>query len=299
MTLLTHLVLVYQMTGSLFDTLRKEILLFIYRYPLRRYGAKEDDQGEFLLYIQENITNLAAEFKYCNVSFEAYLTIVLRWKFYTYASKRLTGHARNRNSELAQSTEYDSLSEYYHTIDNVMVHDSGETIGRDIKSAFNVNQSGIIESKITNRHIIVLTLKACENLQPKHVEYIASLTGYRLKWLMNAIKKARESIKKKNAQIENLKKRRSRIFMTILSLQSDFERSNPITSKEEFRQITDQYHKRMCRISATINRISGGPTNEAIAQILNIPKGTVDSIVYYQRQQLRKYGGYATLDGVE
>jgi len=86
---LTNRVLAFQRDGRGAAAIRRELSLYVYRYPLRKYPTLEEDAaGDFFLFCEPKLERLVDRFRDCGKPFEHYLNSVLCWQLKSFLARR-------------------------------------------------------------------------------------------------------------------------------------------------------------------------------------------------------------------
>ena len=293
MTLLTHQVLSYKYTKKYYRQLRDAVSIFIYKFPMFCRGYDEDDRGNFLLFMQHKISGIINRFDYYNVTFEGYLMKILHWQIKDYARHRIIKTAKRYSEFFMHYHEAESEYVYCHNTNALFVGEP-EPLSLTIKnrmpinknSKISINKNGIITDRVLARRIILLTMKTCIWLDENQLQSIAYATGYRIGWLRSACHRLNMIVWERRRHFELLCQRRNSLFLKIIGLQNDLQ--NDVLS-DKHPAIAERLHRARLRFNRLIQQINGThryPTNYEVSRELNIPKGTVDSGLFYVRRQM-------------
>ena len=289
---LTRRVVSYQQSGEGFADLVRELSAATYQFPLRNRRCTEDDCGEFLLFVAARIGGMVHRYDFRGVTFEAYLHTNLKWLLRTYLKRR---DRRQREARLA----YRSV--LWHD-DNCEVVDAGtlaDQVGgysawgtparastpRDALPFgpwFNRVQTG----GHSRRRVMIIALKACFYLSESDITMVADLTGFEREWLRESWLRLRVRLNCRRHRYDVLSMRRNRLFVR---LQSFHDRHYGCCDHAERLRILEEsteMRQRLTRLRLKISRIPRCPTNQEIAEVTGIPKGTIDSALYYAKRKL-------------
>lgn len=146
--------------------------------------------------------------------------------------------------------------------------------------------NGEINKKSTKKKFLIFVLKCSRLLDENLITSICNLYGEPKSWLYNykdqLDKMGEERIKNR----EYLVHRNNRLFMEINRDEQRLIDMDDGPEKERVYKKLIEKRSRKIDIQDTLNRRSYGPKNDEIAKVLNIPKGTVDSSLFYMKKEL-------------
>ena len=284
MTEMTKQVLYYQATGKGLDELRQAIAIRIYYFPKRYAGMSRDDRGDFLLFSYPIIVSIIERFRFIGSPFEAYLKSILRKRIWTYKFRRRRLDVLNTIGQsdvgqecLRQSSEADVMS----VCDNeASVYSKGG----------NMKELGLSNSPSTKRRLIMLTLKNCNAIHSDQIARIAELADVSADWLATACLQVRACLQRRFERMSMIRRRRNMLYIRIMATEYAMHEGAFHPIQREFLQgRLAAMRKYIAAARETLAHIPRTPTNWDIALILGIPKGTVDSGLFYLKQKLCAY----------
>ena len=282
---LTHMVLQYQKTGAKRDELIRLIAGIVYAYPRKHLRWDEDDAGDFFCLYYPKIKKLIDRFQFSGKPFEAYLTTSIRWQIKTYATQSASRNVRDKLMNHEYHNWYERRARHP---DQVF---EGETayvpaVARILK----INQDGVIGTKSHSLRLMYLILRNSLQIDDEILKRSAKLTGMDEDLLLGHVTELRQRLSRKLQAYGKLASRRNLMHVRIQHLHGLLGRE---TDDERCEQILHELAKertKFTKITQEISTISLVPTHKDIAEVLNVPKGSVDSGLYYLKNAFGKIG---------
>ena len=271
-TALSGKVLRYQKTGDGYNDILKQISIIIYRYPQRKYGWGEDDCSEFYLFFYRRIMKIIRNYNDIGRNFEAYLYSSLKWQFRIYSRKKLM---------CARNWKYASLKEFWNTAD--------EPAGMEPEEMLLQDYPGIIRGKADSRHYILYILKQAVTVCEEDIVKAAAVTGYSYDWLEKKVCEIRSLLFKKGRRLTVLRERRNKAYYKLILLEEELHDSSVSGTTDYCTERIARLKKTMRDAQTAISKIKLSPSNRELADIIRIPKGTVDSSLYSLKKKAVKY----------
>ncbi len=286
MTKLTELVLEYQRTGNGYERLRSEIERFVYYYPPTRPGFCEEDSAEFLLYFREKIPTLMARYVHQDRSFDAYLAKTLRRQLRSFA------RIRRRQLRMYQLTRAPDLWEEF-------IAEAAPTgmqePALDLESCRVLTAPGRRGPRLSvSRRLVVLALKTAYIISDSQVRAVAEATGFSYSWLIACRDELRRDVTTREARRRRLRRRRNEAFVRVRIAQDELSRTVHRKRRETLKAEIAHYSQRLESARRLLSRVPLLPTNEEVARVLGIPKGTVDSTLHHMKHRVKRPSGRDT-----
>jgi hypothetical protein len=274
---LTEAVLRYQRTGTGLGELVQRVSCLVYDYPRRRTGFDEDDCGDFLLFIRRRIPSFIHNYRYGGKPFEAYLNGCLRWQLRSFGAHK---SARLRQDRLSNAPDrWEEISELSIRVTALTAY--GGTAVAEVPAHIRVPRQKRQRRALTGRRLVVLAMKGCLRLQRADIEALARATGYSPEYLAQAWESLRAASERRLARLQQLRARRNRTFFRLLCVQDQLAALQASGGSDRLEEEAQRLRTRLLTIREQISRMSLAPTNHEIAQVCGIPKGSVDSALYY------------------
>ena len=274
---LNSLVAYYQNTGLGLAEIMKRLSLRIYNYPLGKFQASEDDCGEFYLFFYPRLLRTLKHFQDRGKPFEWYFNSVLRWHYKVYCSRKRKDQIRwavARDVLFWELPEPDSpFSAFAMSSDRCQ-----RIIPLD-------RFEGSRESTCRKR-ILFLALKNARHLDDSAVSWISGLTGIEEEHLIAMVGRLRSNLYKRELRLHKLYRRQNKIFMKIFLFQRDLLWEVDPEIKSELALSLCELRTTLRSVQRKIRRVRLHPSNREIAELLQVPKGTIDTSLYWLRRQL-------------
>lgn len=289
--------------------------MIVYDYPDRRYGLDEDTRGEFLLYMMPEIDRMVRRYEPRDVPFEHYLAACMRWKLMSFlnAKKRKTirekmEYDHNAWSELTPSLELaeppGSLSDRAPVppdsaegstpvpvespaaeAPRLHLHysDRGESEAHERAAEF---RHELREFNARNSGLLFFCLKAICDIRETELPRIARMCNVGVDWLIHCRILLTGRCAHRRERLAQVRAKQQLLFERLRELEHRLEmETDPVHRSRLRRQIgrlSDSYRK----ASSEVGRVNLRPSNLDIAELLGVPKGSVDSGVAKAREVL-------------
>jgi DNA-directed RNA polymerase specialized sigma24 family protein len=274
---LTEKVLRYQRTRSGLADLMNELALRVYLYPRRRMGWDEDACGEFYLFCYSRLVRLLDRFRDQGKPFESYLCSVLGWQLRNFARDRKRGE-RSWNVGLR--------IEPGRTVTASEDSPQGNGPGPAFPAAELHGIGRLIRTPTDRRNFLFFILKSTRNVSPEKCPALAGVAGIPADRLGNLLADLRQGRANREARLEVFRRRRNAAFCQVRLLETELLTETDPQRREELTGKLQKARKRMRGAMDRMARVGLAPTNREIARVLGVPKGTVDSGLYWLKKKL-------------
>jgi len=285
-TTLTQLLLDYRNGIVDYSELLEASIIFVYSKLNGVIHDSKDDWHEFVTSSIHRIESAIAQFVYQGIAFENYLATCLIFYHRTYRTRNL-GLQEGYRIVPAFQSEINSLCVYEpenKTLDNYTLDQEGKLSLPKAKHPSHYT-SDLSTLKPIQKRIIIYSLKMSASVRECYIEALGEEFNFDIQWL---IEKRAEVLR----DVWNARLRKQTIEDSCsiwLSRLIDAQRSlknYEITSSEK----VTYYHKKeaLARqhlhcISERCRSVDTTPSHDTLARILKLPKGTIDSSIYYLR----------------
>ena len=260
---------------------RKELEGRIFQYLLSNYERYRFFRGsremwnEFLSWLYPRISRAIEIYRDVGSSMDAYINTLVfgSLKEYRYreASHYFTEHVcwKARAEEM---TLHESEPEY--------TDDPGE-----------ICTSFCLKPCFKPKQVLFLLLKSYFFVTDELVEMVAKSVGMEAKGIMGMIDELRMRRSEKEAGILNLRERLQCQYYRCLTYQNRMKNIIDGTGQgtEQYKELEERFERarnRFYRMKKRLNGMRKGASNRMIAEVMGIPKGTVDSGLHAIKQQL-------------
>jgi DNA-directed RNA polymerase specialized sigma24 family protein len=271
---LTEKVLHYQKTRLGLSDLMNDLAQKVYFYPRRRMGWDEDACGEFYLFCYSRLVRLLDRFRDQGKPFESYLCSVLGWQLRNFARDRKRGE-RSWNVALRIEPE--------RTVTAAVDFPQGNDLG---SLALSGECRRLIQTPADRRNFLFFVLKSTRNISPEKCPALAEMAGVPAHRLESLLAELRLGRAHRETRLDVLRRRRNAAFCQIRLLETELPAETDVGRRQELIARLQKAHKRMRGAMDRMARVGLAPTNREIACALGVPKGTVDSGLYWLKKKL-------------
>ena len=258
------------------------IAIYAYNYPKKKFGLNEDDSSDFFVQFYPRLKRMLIRFKDQGKPFEAYLHTCLNWHFRSFHAYRKRRESKWQLASDEEFWQHQSNTKYHpHTEPEIMVTEKESRL-------FHIDDDGQIAEGTIRRRILLLTMKNILNMEEGHLKHIAILTGFDYDWIVHCSDRLRFKVHERSERLEYLREKRNKIYFNMRILEHDALTAYTPDEKITIYKKIDEFKRRLKNIQGKISRVLQAPTHTEIADVLSIPKGSVDSGVYYLRNSVKR-----------
>jgi DNA-directed RNA polymerase specialized sigma24 family protein len=255
------------------DMDKKKLEGRIFEYVLTNYRRfcvydwDKDEYADYLCWLYPRMSRAIDNYQETGSSFEAYIGALVRWSAREYRS-RLADH------HITESAAWTlRLSE-------LPVHNSEPEYPQPEQQR---------EKVVNPRQILLLLLKSYYFVSEDFIGRIAPCLGMEKEELGGIVHKLRELRTDRDEEIRGLRERIHCQFYRCITFE---KRLNAVPeSSAHYAKMKSRLARARVRLGAMRKRLAGirlDATNRQIAEVLGIPKGTVDSNLSALRQRMRR-----------
>lgn len=296
-TTLHDLVLSYRDKGEGRDRIMERVAALVYAAH-RKFGFDdEDDAANALVKYRGRIARLVDRFEDRGIPFDACLASSLRFLAKTVRRERKQASDREQVCEGAIATGGDAGRAYDAAF--ALFHGEGRDPGglwggaprpapqRRPRARGGSVRCGALEKAAYSSRLVYLAIKCAWEIDDEGVARVADSAGVGREWLAAAVEQARRSLECERARVEGLVQRRNaswcrrRLLEARLALEADPYRRSRLSAALE------REKARCAKAKDELGCLRTIVPNSVVARILGVPKGTVDSGLYYLR---KRYG---------
>ena len=291
----TARVLTFQRTGEGRRELLEELATYIYRYPRGKLARPDEDAaGEFYLFCHAKLEQVVLRFRHCGKPFERYLNSVLSWQLRTFIAKRRSAeHAWQATTLLNPAWEDpDKMQEPAAAARRAPPANVTSFPGVPAPAP---PAAAAAVSPTTRRRLLYGILKTGHRLDDDQLAAAAQAVGYGVARLRSLIEQLRNGCAGAHRRLELLRGRRNRAFAQLQLWSAAASRDACAGRRTVARARAARYRRAVEAAQADLARVRVAPTNRAIAALLGIPKGTVDTGLYWLQRP--NAADYAAVDG--
>ncbi|MFP4364672.1 MAG: hypothetical protein ACLFR1_12480 [Spirochaetia bacterium] len=280
----------YKRSEVTIDTLKEKIGIAAYELLRRNVELTEDEVSEIFTVFYPMLDKLIKNYSEQGNSFEAYVYTSLKYRIRTFRrlqyvknkKKKVIADIHNRSlkqkiniykwkmeqEEQLEKTEKDSLLEYFH----ILTH---HVLGLDKPE----NR----KKRFLRRRLLLFGLKNTRHLTQEHVDYLEKYTEIQRNVLLHWIESLSKRIESNVVRYQMLTLRISKLYtrLYVNRYYSDIE------AEDERERISAKLKKSISFSQERRRGVRVFPSNADISSVVGIPKGTVDSSLYYMKQTLQ------------
>ncbi len=279
---MTAAVVHYQRTGAGQRELLDRVGAYAYRFPLWQGRQRdEDDCGEFYLYCRPRLQEAVDRFQDQGRPFEAYLRSVLAWQLCSYYRSKDRREAAWRLASTPALWDAEAAALATGTPE-APEQDAPE---QQSPAAAPVAPSAAagLDNGVTRRRVLFAVLKNCHRLPDTQVSAWAGLCERAD--LPALIGRARRATAGSQRRWLRLRERSNRAFARARMIEGQL-----LANPDAERRLLLERRLRRARGAATnaqaeLRVVRLGPSNRQIAQLLGIPKGTVDTGLFWLKRR--------------
>lgn len=314
MATITDRVLSYQRVGTGLDTLVQSVSELVYRYPVGRAGFTEDDSADFLLRFYPRIRRLIRNYRPAGSTFESYLNASLRWQLRSFAAERATAKIRLRTavdpnisteiqghepaakpSPIGSRRDGDEVSETLGSgglpgLPGLSRPPKARRAKRPAHrpSALRLTPGGPPKTRLSPgqaQRFLCVSLKASDRLDAPLCRAIARVVGCSPDWLEDRWLELREETYGNQTRQKRFRTQRDHAWFRLRCIEAKILSALP-AERDALYEERRRWQGHFERATARLDRAVHGPTHLQIAEVLGIPKGTVDSGIFKARHEL-------------
>jgi len=263
---LTQSVLDYQAGTIAIEPLRNLVIVEAYTHLVKYRRKGEDEVSEFLLGFYDRVEGLVSRFRPQGLPFRHYLLRSLRWQWHTFRTAR----ARERRQTYVVSSV------------GLGAPPEAEQLAESTPDWGPIAEFSDAERK----RLVLLALKAAPWLDDQHIEALSEQTGADLAWLQACQHQIRMTTDRRRHRLALLGEKRSEAYYRRLMAEDDAQREIDPERRSLYERRASRYRRRLANLSREQATLSTAPTHGELANLLGMPKGSVDSGLYHLKKKL-------------
>jgi hypothetical protein len=296
-TTLHDLVLSYRASGKGRESIMERVAALIYSAHGKFGFDDEDDAANALMKYRARIAKLVDRFEDRGVPFDAYLASSLRYLAKTVRRERR--HASDRELVCERSIPVgddeggvsEAVSAALEAKDGVLAAgDEGElrpAPRRRARARGGSVRCGALEMAAYSSRLVYLAIKCAWEIDEEEVARVAASAGVEREWLSAAVEQARRSLENERSRVECLVERRNASWCRQRLLEKRLADETEPYRRARLSSALARERARCVKATEELGSLRTVVPNSVVARILGVPKGTVDSGLYYLR---KRYG---------
>jgi hypothetical protein len=257
------------------DKLKEKILEFSYNQMIKHPNI---EAGEFILEMIPNVKKIITEYNEDKSTFYTYICHHIKWLSLQCAKKYL----KERDKVEAYLYHHDTIYE-----DSMGVMDNEEEYFLLEKNINSLSLKETLKNDSTlKKRLTILVFKNSRLLNDRMITIASEVLGVKEEWIAN-IKHELDIICLKRLRARNyLEQRINRLLLDITKSQIILTNTQGLLEKQKLVLNIEGKMERLHRLQIILKKRNYGPKNEEISRVLNIPKGTIDSSLYYIKKNI-------------
>jgi hypothetical protein len=296
---LHDLVLSYRRSGEGRERIMEKVAVLVYRDHLRYGFDDEDAAADALMKYRARIAALVDRFEDRGLSFDAYLATSLRYLARTVRRDRRLKASREQVCERVALPSYGeerpSGSEPELEMASASPPSARELLGlgKPVSRRRPRARGGALPKPAQaaySSRLVFLAIKCAWEIDEEGIERAAASAGVDPAWLGAAIEQARSSLVAERERVERLAQRRNSSWCRQRLLEASIAEEPELGRRKRLELSLDREKLRFDRVQAELGALRIVVPNSVVARIVGVPKGTVDSGLYYLRKRYVEAG---------
>ncbi len=288
--ILTERVLRYQRTRQGLEELLALLAGKIYGYPRCRGSRVEDDGGEFFLFFYPRLLRTLERFQDQGRPFEWYLHSVLRWHYLGFVRWK---RRRERSwAAGAMPALWEPQPVRGPAAEGLSLESRAEApelpgwLGSEVADLFHLEPGAPLQRPADRKRLLVWALKQVRSLREPDLEKLAAWTGTGEERLRALCAELRERLGRRERRLELLVERRNLAFTTLHLAQQALAGEPEPAGRAQLAGRAARARRCLHRSQERIARVPLQPSNRELALALGLPKGTVDTSLFWLKRRL-------------
>ncbi len=266
-SLLTHQILWYQVSGEGYQEIMEQVILRVYELPKFQLRGSREDISAFCISFIPKIPRLIRQFRYTGRSFECYLAKSVNLQIKSFLRQ-----------QYRQSHQSKAVVHHYK-----LQHELDQYVSDSIPA---VRSAGTLQRPpCTNQRLLILVLVKALTLPPSLYGEIARSTGLPEDRVSELMLEVRLREDQRLQRFSYLKRMRDEYYSRLLSMQYQLRETVCDLQRQKLEERQQKLSRKLLRSRERIREFPVNVPHRVVASILDIPKGTVDSSIYYLKRQ--------------
>lgn len=249
----------------------------------------EDERSEFTLFFHRRISGMLRRYDPSRGDFEAYLATSIKYQLRSFAGMKFRERQRRsvpedplfwRNS----GREVTGVSE---AVECTQEAETPVVVLREAAAAYRAHNKRLHRGAF-RRRLLYVTLKCSLYASEDNLRQMAGFLGIGQPELLDLARELSSSLGPRLERRQQLQERQNEVSYRIHTLRQELASLPEEPRKSHISRALRNQEERSRALMAEIDRVPDFVTNQEIARALNIPKGSVDSGIFYVRSVLRR-----------
>lgn len=272
---LTKLILAYQQDGRDRSLVLKRVYLIAYCLPVAYRLIEYEQASEFLIYVSPSLERCIDRFSYQGRPFWNYLVKTLRCKVKSYHAKQ-NEHRRKEAAVLPYLIETEPFSQ--------------DAVQEELRSGEAAPAYALLEraqASVNANQLLYLSLLCSHCLSGAQREALYQrYVSYQLDFHQLCIDIDTLTIHRKE-NYQRLSEKRDLLFSSLLSCEKAAKEAIDEKQRQEAESSCADLRERLSDLVSKMNSICLSVSHKQLSAMLGIPKGTIDSGVFYLKKKYR------------
>ncbi len=303
----------YQDSGAGKRDLLEDLGKYVYAYPRRKYPyLEEDTAGEFYLFCHAKLERMLARFRDQGKPFERYLNSVLSWQLRTFLARRrqreqawetgLRSQVWDPQADLAAAHTDPAAT---HTQQPATDTDPGAQSAPALPQPPSAAADAVpatcrrprpgLPAAPLHRRVLYAALKAGHEMDDAMLTAAAQLADCDEQWLRAQVARLHRGRSAVQRRFTVLRERRNSAFAQLQLWQADAVAESDPERRARATARADRLRRTVSAARRELARVHLGPSNREIGAALGVPKGTVDTGLFWLKREISSR--YAPLHG--
>ena len=251
-----------------------KVCTYVYSYLKTKTKLNEDEQNDFILFFHPRIPTIISNFNNIGIPFEYYLNVHIKYQLLTFL-KRNRQNAQ-KNAIIGNALFIKDIFDMYSTADFTQADtDSGH-----YHVQFN---------QITNKRLFFALLKCYDMFSENERQTLCQTLEIPWEEFISITNKLNDKTAPRKKRYRYLNERKNLAYFKMLQYQEKLIRTACTDDEKEVLILKiDKTKKTLYRLLDELKAVMVHPTHKEISEILSLPKGTIDSSLYYLRNAYSK-----------
>ena len=265
------------------EKLVKEISLYVYSILSSQYKMDDDERGDFFCTFYPKIAGLISRFEFYGIPFDGYLSNSLRWNIKAYRS------VKSKKRSIYKASYKEPFYLVTPVNDFTIIKEPPLHITDSARKILKLEETEDKVSETIKQRLLYIYLIEAHNLDERLKEGIINITGYKSKWLDSCSEKLNKKVERRLNRIRTIRNRRNSAFFKFHILQEKIFFAENEFEKKELREEILVIRNKINKMNKLISTAPTQPTHKDIADVLKIPRGSIDSGIYYIKTSFKDF----------
>ena len=290
---LQELVLSYRASGEGREKIMERVAALVYGFHAKFGFDDEDAAADALMKHRGRIVKLVDRFEDRGIPFDACLASSLRYLSKTVRRDRKQASDRELVCERAIAEDADPSHAF--EIPFASASESSQEGYEDSalrppprrrpRARGGSVRCGAMERAAYSSRLVYLAIKCAWEIDEEGVARVAASAGVGREWLSAAVEQARRSLECERSRVEGLVQRRNASWCRQRLLEGKLGCETDPLRRSRLAAALERERARCVKIKDELACLRTIVPNSVVARILGVPKGTVDSGLYYLRKR--------------